>query len=81
MQRIQTKVTLTGSTRCSSAACALGGQRVGRPIDGVGAVVKHRTRQVKGVDQDDSLTLRLAATTVVTEVATLRGVLFGPKLG
>jgi hypothetical protein len=36
---------------------------------------------VKGVDQDDSLTLRLAATTVVTEVATLRGVLFGPKLG
>lgn len=81
MQRIQTKVTLTGSTRCGFAVCALGGQRAGPPIDGVRAVVKHRTRQVKGGDQGNSLTLRLAATTVVTEVATLRGVLFGPKLG
>jgi len=60
MQEIQTKNHAHCRTRCSSAACALGGQRAGRQVDGVRTVVKHGTHQVKGGDQDNSVTLRLA---------------------
>ena len=81
-------------TRCGSAACALGGQRAGRQVDGVRAVVKHGTIQVKGDDQDNSVAAymtdledEVAEVTAVyiraavTELATLRGELFGPPLG